>query len=226
MQNVVLVGAGPAGRAAAELLPDAIMVARPEATGWHAEPGRLWIEAASGVTSVAFSRLLLCADEPLLLMALGCGFASGRPLVSEAGETTIPGIYAAGRILGADTPEEAARQGRVAAGAILGMHTGPGIEPDRPVGGQPPPERRPERPPERPARRPAQRLDPLEIAQLLEQPPGPERNRAALAQAGTRGSRLSGVVAPARPVGLAALAAIAPLTLEPRETQHDPGALA
>jgi len=205
--SVVIVGAGAAGRAAAALLPEARVIARPEATAWHAEAGRLWIESASGVAAVPFVRLLLCADEPLLLMALGCAFANGRPVVDETGQTSEPGIFAAGRILGAASAEEAARQGRIAAAALAGLAPEGVIEPA----------------PAEPAQ--AERLDPLDLACLLEGPPGPERNRAALAQAEVRGAGLSGLVAPARPVGFAALAAMAPATLQPRGLQQDSGTL-
>lgn len=208
-ESVVIVGAGPAGRAAASVLSAARIVARPDATAWHAEPGRIWIETASGVQCLPFARLLLCADEPLLLLALGCAFAGGWPVVGTKGETSVPGIFAAGRILGATTPEEAARQGRIAACGLAGLAVEGGIDPPPPM-------------PEAPG---TERLDPLDIAQLLERPPGPERNRAALAQARARGPRLHGVVAPARPVGLAALAALAPAALAPRDAQQDAATL-
>src|SRR4051812_25536184 len=106
MMGAVIIGAGPAGRAAAVILPEARVIARPGITAWHAEPGLVWVESAAGVETVPFDQLLLCADEPLLLMALDCGFAGGRPVVDAAGRTTQPGIFAAGAILGATTPEE------------------------------------------------------------------------------------------------------------------------
>jgi hypothetical protein len=152
-----------------------------------------------------FTRLLLAADEPLLLLALGCEFIEGRPVVGPAGETTRPGIFAAGAVLGAATAEEAARQGAIAARALAGL----------PVEGQiapPPPRTLPADP---------ERLDPLAVAQLLEGPAGEARSAMALAQAGLRGGRLTSVVAPARPVGFAALAALAPAMLPPRGTQPD-----
>ena len=207
--SIVIIGAGPAGRAAAEVAASARVIARPDATAWHAEPGRVWTESASGVEAVPFARLVLCADEPLLLMALGCAFAGGRPVVDGRGETSVPGVFAAGRILGAATPEEAARQGRIAAAAASG-HAVEGTIALPPAQDDPAPER----------------LDPLSIAELLERPPGPERNRAALAQALARGPLLSGTVAPARPVGLAALAAMAAGSIPDRELQEDSGALA
>lgn len=204
--SIVIIGAGPAGQAAASLLPTARVIARPKATAWHAEPGRVWVEDASGVIEVEFQRLLLCADEPLLLMALGCAFHHGQPVVDDAGGTSVDGVYAAGRILGATTPEEAARQGRIAAQAATG----------RPTEGRIAPCAAPTAPPTDTAR-----LDPLDIARLLEIPVGPERNRVALAQVGVRGGRLTDLIAPARPVGFAALAALAPSRLDPREPQSD-----
>ena len=207
--SVVIVGAGAAGRAAAALLPEARIVACPEVTAWHAEPGRLWVESVSGVAAVPFTRLLLCADEPLLLVALGCAFANGRPVVDANGETSQPGIFGAGAILGAETAEEAARQGRIAAAALAGLASEAAIAPSpAPAEAAPP-----------------RRLDPLDLACLLEGPPGPERNRAALTQAEVRGAGLSSLVAPARPVGFAALAGMAPATLEPRGLQEDSGTL-
>ena len=208
MSGLVILGGGPAGCAAAAILPEARVIARPAATAWHAEPGRLWIETAAGVEAVGFDRLLLCADEPLLLLALGCTFAEGRPQVDPTGQTSRPGIFAAGGILGATTAEEAARQGRIAAQALAGL------PPEGTLAATPLPE---------PV---ASRLDPLAIAQLLETPPGPARSAGILAQAALRGPRLSSIAAPARNVGFAALAAMAPATLTPRETQADTGTLA
>lgn len=208
MSGLVILGAGPAGRAAAAILPAARIIARPMATAWHTEPGRLWIETAAGVEAIPFDRLLLCADEPLLLLALGCAFADGRPQVDPTGRTSQPGIHAAGAILGATMAAEAARQGRIAAQALAGL------PPEGTLTATPLPE---------PV---TSRLDPLAIAQLLETPPGPARSAAVLAQAALRGPRLSSVAAPARNVGFAALAAMAPASLKPRETQADTGTLA
>jgi hypothetical protein len=205
--RAVIIGAGPAGRAAAAVLPEARVVARPAETAWHAEPGRIWIEGGAGVAALDFDALLLAADEPLLLMALGCRFEDGRPVVDEAGQTTRPGIYAAGGILGAANADEAARQGAIAARALAGL----------PLNG---------RITAVPRLLPAgERLDPLAVAQLLEEPSGVDRNARALAQAALRGTRLTSLVAPARPVGFAALAAMAPATLASRGTQGDAGVL-
>jgi hypothetical protein len=208
--SIVIIGAGPAGQAAASLLPMARVIARPGMTAWHAEPGRVWVEDASGVTALEFTQLLLCADEPLLLMALGCAFHHGQPLVDDTGATSVTGVYAAGRILGTATPEEAAQQGRIAAQAATGRPTEGRITPCISPTASP---------------ADATRLDPLDIARLLETPPGPQRNRAALAQAGVRGNRLADLVAPARPVSFAALAALAPSLLQPRAQQSDAGTL-
>ncbi|MBK1657011.1 hypothetical protein [Paracraurococcus ruber] len=202
--SIVIIGTGPAGRAAASVLPQAVVIARPDATAWHAEPGLVWVEDAAGIRAVPFARLLLAADEPLLLLALDCAFADGRPVVGPSGETSQAGIFAAGVVLGATTAEEAARQGAIAARVLAGL----------------PPEGAIATPPPRPLPEVA-RLDPLAVAQLLESPPGTERSAAALAQAGLRGGRLTSVVAPARNAGFAALAALAPAVLTPRGAQPD-----
>ena len=209
MSGLVILGAGPAGSAAAAILPEARVIARPAATAWHAEPGRLWIETAAGVEAVGFDRLLLCADEPLLLLALGCAFADGRPQVDPTGQTSRPGIFAAGGVLGATRPR------RPPARAASPPRPWPACR--RKAAGRHAAGR---------ARSRRGRLDPLAIAQLLETPPGPARSAAVLAQAALRGPRLSSIAAPARNVGFAALAAMAPATLTPRETQADKGTLA
>ena len=205
---VVVIGGGPAGLAAAAILPGARVVARPEATAWHAEAGRVWIETASGIASVPFTLLLVCADEPLLLHALGCAFSGGRVVVDARGATSVDGVFAAGRILGATTPVEAARQARIAASTIAGLPVEGCIEVE--AGEE---------------CASVQRLDPLDIAMLLEGPSGPERNRTALEQARARGGHVNGLVASARPVPFVALAAAAPARLEPREPQRDAAAL-
>ena len=198
--TVLIVGGGPAGQAAAAQLPGARLVSRP-VMAWHVEPGRLWVEDATGVRAEPFTTLLLCADEPLLLATLGCTFDVDRVVVDASGQTTIPGIFAAGRIRGAVTPAEARIQAERAAGAIRdGALPGPTISGT--VGA------------------PAERLDPVGMAGLLEQQPGPARNRAALAQCA-----LLGPVLPARPVGLAALAGLTPQLPVPRPVQDDQGCL-
>jgi hypothetical protein len=205
---IVVIGAGPAGLAAAAILPAARVIARPEATAWHAETGRIWIEGASGIAAIPFTHLLLCADEPLLLHALGCTFLGDRPVVGACGATSVDGVFAAGRILGATTPEQAARQARIAAATLAGLPVDGRIEVEPGV-----------------EHASVERLDPLDIAILLERPSGSERNRAALAQARARGGHLTGLVAPARPVGFMALAAAAPAQLDPRGPQEDAASL-
>jgi hypothetical protein len=205
---IVVIGAGPAGLAAAAILLAARVIARPEATAWHAETGRIWIEGASGIAAIPFTHLLLCADEPLLLHALGCTFLGDRPVVGACGATSVDGVFAAGRILGATTPEQAARQARIAAATLAGLPVDGRIEVEPGV-----------------EHASVERLDPLDIAILLERPSGSERNRAALAQARARGGHLTGLVAPARPVGFMALAAAAPAQLDPRGPQEDAASL-
>jgi hypothetical protein len=207
--NAIVIGAGPAGLAAAQILPAARVIARPKATAWHAETGRIWIEDASGIASVPFTHLLLCADEPLLLHALGCAFLGDRPVVDAHGATSVDGVFAAGRILGATTPEQAARQARIAASRLAGLPLDGRIEVEPCVV----------------EHASAERLDPLDIAIMLEWPTGRERNRAALAQTRARGGHLTGLVAPASPVGFMALAAAAPAKLDPREPQPDTASL-
>jgi succinate dehydrogenase/fumarate reductase flavoprotein subunit len=206
--TIVVIGAGPAGLAAAEILPAARVIARPKATAWHAETGRIWIEDASGIASVPFTHLLLCADEPLLLHALGCMFLGDRPVVNALGATSVDGVFAAGHILGAATPEQAARQARIAASTLAALPVDGSIQVE--PGTQ---------------QASVKRLDPLDIAIMLERPSGPERNRAALAQARARGGHLTGLVAPARSIGFMALAAAAPAALDPREAQQDAASL-
>ncbi len=201
--STIIIGAGPAGRAAAEVLPDARVIARPNATVWHAEEQTLWVESEGRVQSVAFSRLLLCADEKLLLVSLGCVFRDGVPVIDPVGQTTQPGIFAAGRILGAASPGEAAAQARVAARALAGL----------------PPEGRIEISCASPPPLSVPRRDPVEMAALLEAPPGAERDAALLAQV-----EQIGPVRPSRPVSFAALAAFA-MPVPERPAQWDAGVL-
>lgn len=127
--RVLIVGAGPAGHVAHMELPDAGLVARPGATAWHAEAGLLWTLADGAIRREPWDALLVCADEPLLLTALGCEFAGLRPVVDRNGRTTVPGVFAAGRVLGARTAEEAASQGRTAARACMDLPVeGPSVE--------------------------------------------------------------------------------------------------
>ncbi len=199
--RVVVVGDGPAAEAALARLPGAILLASPDAVAWHAEPGRVWVEGGGRVWAEAFDALLLCADEPLLLSALGCAFADGRPVTDADGATSLAGVFAAGAVCGARGPDEAAAQGRRAAEALLAG--APALSAAAVAA---------------PAAN-SVRLDPLGIATLLEGPLGPQRDAAALEQAA-----LLGPVLPARPVSLAALAAFAgarPPALPPqRDEEH------
>lgn len=192
---IVIVGGGVTGLAALALLPSALLVTRPT-WAWHAEPGRIWVEDTAGVRAEPFTTLLLCADEPLLLAALGCSFDGDRPIVDDLGATTVHRVFAAGRVTGADTIAAAQAQARAAAAAILADH--------KPADAL------------APSSRSVERLDPVGLAGLLEQPPGPARNRAVLAQCAVLGP-----VLPARRVGLAALAALTPDPPVPRPVQQD-----
>ena len=197
--DIVIIGGGPGAREAAGILRRARLVAGPDETVWHAQDRTLWIETKTGLRALTFSRLLLCADEPLLLLSLGCAFRAERPVVDERGETSLPGIFAAGGVLGARDRETEATQARIAARALAGLQ----------------PEGRITVAPPTAAPASCERLDPVGIAALLERELGAERNRAALAQAALLGS-----VMPARPVGFAVLAAAAgPVASTP--TQQD-----
>ncbi len=119
-EHVVIVGGGPAGSAAAALLPEARLIARPDATAWHGEPGTIWILQGDTVEPIGFDVLVIAAPLPRLAIALGCAMRGWLPEVDEAGRTSIPGVFAAGAIMGAASAEEASRQGRIVAQAILG----------------------------------------------------------------------------------------------------------
>ena len=202
--RIVIVGGGPAGRAARAALPGAVLIARPAATAWHAEPGRLWVEADGRVWAEPFDVLLVCADEPLLLAALGCAIRDGRVVADSEGRTSVPGVSVAGPVAGAADPQDAERQAIVAARVLA---AGP-VDTDAPM--IPPAEAAP-----------ALRLDPVDLAALLERPAGPERDRAALAQ-----RAILGAVVPARPVSLAALAGLVAAMPDAVPPQTDTGALA
>lgn len=202
--RAVIVGGGPAGRAALAELPGAVLIARPQATAWHAEPGHVWVEGGGRVWAEPFDILLVCADEPLLLAALGCAVSDGRVLTDAEGRTSVPGVALAGRGAGAATPQEAERQAVAAARALRADPRVLQLEEARSPSG--------------PA---ATRLDPVALASLLEQPVGPGRNGPALAQ-----RAILGAVVPARPVSLAALAGLVAAMPEPIPPQRDEGALA
>jgi len=196
--RTVILGGGPAALDASRHLPGAALV--PQA--WHAEPGRLWVEDETGVRALLFERLLVLDDVPLVLAALGCAFTGGTPVVDGRGETTRHGVFAAGPALGV-TGADGEAQIRIAALALVSEPCAGRIEaPHRSLPG-------------------ADRQDPMGLAELLEQPPGPARNGAVLAQCA-----LIGPVAFALPVGFAALAATAAGMPEPRPVQSDAGALA
>lgn len=195
--STLVLGEGAPAREALRHLPGGRLV--PGA--WHAEwrdgSGRLWIEDAAGVRALVFDRLLVLSDAPLILAALGCAFAGAAPVVDERGETTRRGVFAAGPVLGA-AGAEAEAQARIAA-LVLAGEPGDGriVPPARALPS-------------------AERLDPVGLAALLEEPPGPSRSDAALAQCA-----LVGPVAFASPVGFAALAATAGDMPVPRPVQHD-----
>lgn len=129
--RIVIVGAGPAGRAAAALLPMARLVAPPE-RAWHAEPGRVWILREGAIAAIPFDTLVLAAPVLHLLLALGCRMRGLRPEIDAAGRTSVAGVFAAGAVLGAAGPTEAARQGRIVAQAILGLPAEGAIAPGPP----------------------------------------------------------------------------------------------
>ena len=198
--RIVVVGYGPAGRAAMAHLPGATLVAKPRAMAWHAEPAHLWVEGDGRVWAEPFDALILCANEPLLLVALGCAFVDGSPMVDARGATSVAGVFAAGGLRGATTAEEAALQARVAVDALLAGHVArePNVGAPRAVSV-------------------AARLDPIEMAALLEQPSGATRDAALLAQCA-----LLGPILPARPVRLATLASLAesrPASLPPQRDE-------
>lgn len=220
--RIAIVGGGPAGRAAHALLPGAQLVAAPEARAWHAEPGLLWILRGGRVESLAFDLLLVAAPALQLLLALGCGTRGWAPVVDEAGRCTRPGIFAAGAILGAATAEEAAAQGRIAARALLGLPAEGAITP-RPPAAEP-------LPPglacaclglEEAALSEEGVRSAAEAADLF----GLHRGACRMARCGPRLGGGAVPIAPALPVPLAALAALAGEKPPPRPLQQD-GALA
>jgi len=113
--RIVIIGGGPAGRAAAAQLPSAVHVARPEATAWHLEPGTVWTWHGDAVTPIGFDTLVLAAPVPQLALALGCAMRGWQPLVDVVGRTSVAGVYAIGALIGVATAEDAQRQGRIVA---------------------------------------------------------------------------------------------------------------
>lgn len=201
--RILVLGGGPAGRAALARLPEAILITRPQANAWHAEPGRLWVEGEGRVRSEPFDRLLVCADAPLLLANLGCLVSNGRVVTDDRGRTSVPGVSAAGRVTGADSEAAAAAQGTAAADALI-AGSGGAIAPEAADSAAL-----------------TDRLDPFDLAALLERPAGPARDAAVLAQCA-----LIGPVRPAGPVSLAALAELAATAPESLPPQRDTGRLA
>jgi pyruvate/2-oxoglutarate dehydrogenase complex dihydrolipoamide dehydrogenase (E3) component len=215
--RVLIVGGGAAGRAAAEGLPSARLVARPETTAWHVEPGTLWTWRGETVSPLAYDVLVLAALVPQLALSLGCTMQGWQPVVDAAGRTSVPGVFAIGALIGARSAAEAERQGGVVAQVILG----------HPPGGEivatPPPE------PERAdvlcpclgvmqADVAASGLtDPAAIADLF-------GLRAGACRMARCGPRLGAAITlfPAAPVPLAALAARACAPPAPRARQFDP----
>ncbi len=118
--RIVIIGGGPAGRSVEALLPSAVLVARPEATAWHVEPGTVWTWHGDVVTPIGFDTLVLAAPAPQLALALGCRMRGWQPLVDATGRTSVAGVFAIGALIGATTAEEAQRQGRIVAQSILG----------------------------------------------------------------------------------------------------------
>lgn len=119
-RRIVIIGSGPAGRAVAALLPDAQLVARPEASAWHVEPGTVWTWHGDMVTPIGFDTLVLAAPVPQLALALGCRMRGWQPMVDSAGRTSVDGVFAIGALIGAATVEEAQRQGRIVAQVLRG----------------------------------------------------------------------------------------------------------
>lgn len=182
-RRIIVIGGGEAVRAAAACLPDATVLTAPEVTPWHAEPGLIWCEGGGRIWATCFDALLVCADEPLLLASLGCAFADGRPVIDEHGATSVPGVFAVGSVRGVTTTDEEVARARAAARSLLAGHGPVRMSAASEVAG-------------------ALRLDPFDLAALLEQPSGAARDAAVLQQVAVLGP-----VLPARPVGLAALAA-------------------
>jgi NADPH-dependent 2,4-dienoyl-CoA reductase/sulfur reductase-like enzyme len=114
-RRIVIIGGGPTGRTAAALLPGAALVARPETTAWHVEPGTVWTWHGDTVTPIGFDTLVLAAPVPQLALALGCAMRDWQPMIDPAGRTSVAGVFAIGALIGAATVEEAQRQGRIVA---------------------------------------------------------------------------------------------------------------
>jgi hypothetical protein len=120
--SIVIIGGGPAGRAAAALLPEATVVTRPQATAFDAEPApagwRLWICENGEIRVIEAARIVLAAPDLQLALAFGCAVDGWRPRVDARGRTGVPGLWACGALLGATRVETAAQQGRIVAADI------------------------------------------------------------------------------------------------------------
>lgn len=131
--RTIIIGGGPAGRAAAALLPGAAVLSRPEVTVFHAEPAaagwRLWLLQAEEIHSVEAERVVLAAPDLPLAMAFGAAVADGRPVVDRIGRTGAAGVWACGALLGAPDAETAGRQGRIVVADIRGAASEGSIEP-------------------------------------------------------------------------------------------------
>lgn len=216
-RRIVIIGGGPSGRAAAALLPGAALVARPEATAWHVEPGAVWTWRGDAVTPIGFDTLVLAAPVPQLALALGCRMRGWQPMIDPAGRTSVAGVFAIGALIGAATVEEAQRQGRIVAQSILGEAVdGEIIAADPPAA-----EQREILCPcvgvTRSAIAASGLTDPAAIADLF-------GLRAGACRMARCGPLLGEAVTlfPAAPVPLTALAALAGAPPAPRERQFDP----
>jgi hypothetical protein len=123
--STLIIGGGPAGRAAAALLPQATVVTRPQATVFDAEPApagwRPWIIENGEIRAIEAAHIVLAAPDLQLALAFGCAVDGWRPRVDGRGRTGVPGLWACGALLGATSAETAAQQGRIVAADIRGL---------------------------------------------------------------------------------------------------------
>jgi CRP-like cAMP-binding protein/Fe-S-cluster-containing hydrogenase component 2/thioredoxin reductase len=99
------------------------------------EPGRLWLDTASGVVEVPCDRLIarLGADPPRrFLQSIGLVFPSDDPaavpVVSEHYESNVPGLYLVGALAGYPLIKQAMNQGYEVVERILGHACEPADE--------------------------------------------------------------------------------------------------
>jgi hypothetical protein len=116
----VIIGGGPTGRTVAALLPGAALVARPETTAWHVEPGTVWTWRGDAVTPIGFDTLVLAAPVPQLALALGCAMRGWQPMIDPAGRTSVAGVFAIGGLIGTATDRRRWRKRSVRGGSSLG----------------------------------------------------------------------------------------------------------